>query len=241
MRRRRKPRVIWLSCSNDNRLTSPAGTGAANGIGQFVATLTGPFASGDQVTAIVPVFGDKVSSGVELGLFNNSLSDQFASAYRLRRIVGKIFVGVDQLNTNLGEYAWVTAGLIVLRVDQTTNLPLGGNSDYSTQQIDNWSDPWIWRRTWLLSNNTLIAAAGDGRAFYPETNTGYGSVADGPHVDAKTARIVSNEERVFLCVTLTTNETNPGGTDGPTIRVSYDLRGVASLRANQGNRRNASR
>lgn len=172
----------------------------------------------------------------------SSLADITQSSYRLRRIVGKIFVSLQQLDDpNVQSSVIVTAGLIVLRVGDDA-LPLDTNlNHYSPQRQDSASDPWIWRRTWMLSNTFRATSPASffGGAFWPPTNADYGSVADGPHVDQKTARIISAEERLFLVVGTTSFD----GTSGFTLdlRVVTDLRVLASLRSNAGNRRNASR
>lgn len=240
MRRiRRRPRVVWITPERTGRFNGTATASTDNANGRFFVSLTGPYNAGDQTTAVVAVFGDQPVTTLDVGQLNG-LSQQFSSAYRLRRIVGKIFVGCEQTTNNSGSYAYVTAGLIVLRCDPN-GQPIGALAGYSNQNFDGWSDPWIWRRTWMLGNLSNILLPGSTDFTMPENNTQMGSVMDGPHVDAKTARTVGQEERVFLVVSLSDPFANAAGTPGPQISVFYDLRGVVSLRQNQGNRNNASR
>lgn len=172
----------------------------------------------------------------------DSLADRASSAYRLRRVVGKIWCGIDQFDQEgVTSEVVVTAGLIVLRTHEVAGeiVPLNATTEeYSTQMLQNWSDPWIWRRSWLLGNipNETVGAF----AFFPEANATYGGGnQDAAHVDAKTARIVGTEERLFLVVTGSSVNGNPQVSI--TLRLLWDLRVLASMRTSQGNRRNASR
>lgn len=63
---------------------------------------------------------------------------------------------------------------------------------------------------------------------------------EGPHVDAKTARIVGPDQRLFLVVTNTIQGGSAAG-GVSSCEVITDLRVLASMRSSQGNRRNASR
>lgn len=247
---KRRPRVVWLPPAPFFRLGFPGGgTPASNvfskGIGSsgnaplgFPGTLFG------STTAVFPVVSDSGTTTIDV---QGSLSDFANSAYRLRRVVGKIFVGVDQTvnDADAAIQGLVTAGLIVLRTRTglDNNEPLDAPFDYDTQAIANWSDPWIWRRTWMLGNNSANLEHPNLHVpFYPEVNTtGYGSALDGPHVDAKTARIVGPEERLFLVVSCVTTESQAQVETLTPVRVYWDLRCVASMRTSMGNRGNSNR
>lgn len=245
MARRRSPRVVWLPPDRFNRLGVAGGatTGLQNGISRFfVDVLAGT--DGTSATAVVPVVQD---SQVDISqLTGGSLADYAQSAYRLRRIVGKIFVAHNSQSNAVGAPALqiITAGFIVLKVQQRAGVVVPSNAtlpEYSTQMLQNWSDPWIWRRTWVLGNNLKLLAAGSALSARATDNvSGPGSIADGAHVDAKTARIVGADERLFLVVT---NTIQGGATGGglSSCEVITDLRVLASMRSSQGNRRNASR
>lgn len=90
----------------------------------------------------------------------------------------------------------------------------------------------------MLFNN--LSTTGSPTTVGPESNMEMGSVADGPHVDQKTARIVSSEERLFLTVSATVL-TGSGGELVTSAFVNTDLRVLASMRTSSGNRGNASR
>lgn len=235
----RSPRVVWLPASTE---ASAIVSSATTLIGAGSIAIDGP--AGSFTTATFPVTVDQPSSAVAT---EQSLSDFEGSAYRLRRIVGKIWVGLEAVDfTNEVPAAIVYAGFIILRVD-TNGSPLGGanNNNYHPGILESERDPWIWRRSWLLGNPgtdgtpfpTLVSFPGFNTA--PSGNWQYGSVADGPHVDAKTARIVSDEERLFLIISATALG---GATQEPAaLSILADLRVLASMRSSSGNRRNASR
>lgn len=246
--RRKKPRVVWLPTTNTNSVD----TNASSTWSVVSAGITGAAnASGAPATVIeVPVVMDGTASDPLSA--TSSLADIESSGYRLRRIVGKIYCFIAQTALASEDLWGVSAGFIIRRSDPAT----GGSQASSTGQdqldpanIDNSMDPWIWRRSWLLSNyftgsgsitvnqnrlEDLIHSNGGnnyGRA-YPGGN------AEGPHVDQKTARIVGPEERLFLNISATPIITSSTDTS---LVVIYDLRCLASMRQNIGNRRNASR
>lgn len=241
--RRKRPRVVWLPPDKFNCIgTNPgvsATTGLQNGIKRFLTTT--PSGAGSAHTDVVGVVQDETT---DIALFaGGSLADYEQSAYRLRRVVGKIFCGVHQ-DATAGATTEVvaTAGLIVLRTHQVAGVvvPLNATTEeYSTQMLANWGDPWIWRRTWILGNQLQELAVGNNFPLYADTNQATGSALDGPHVDAKTARIVGPEERLFLVLT----QAAVNGDSQVSVQVDWmwDLRVLASMRSSQGNRRNASR
>jgi len=237
VRRRTKPRVVWLPNTNANSVAADN----RNGIQFFfldIDPLTAPFRG----TAEIPVVIDGEPNPLAA---DQTLSDVENSGYRIRRIVGKIFVGRQQ-DTDAGSpfSTVVTAGLIVRRINPETGASLASLNAtgflQDPQDIENWGDPWIWRRSWWMCNGSSDAAPNS--VDIPFSNMECGSVADGPHVDVKCARIVSSEERLFLNVTA---QIPAGQEGGATITASHlvitDLRVLASMRTSTGNRRNASR
>lgn len=240
---RRKPRVVWLPPDATLRTGhNPAVNQAQTGTFQFVMSPAAPIAIGDPFTVVVPVVGDVQSPEFQSGgLGTTSLSDIYNSGYRLRRIVGKIFCAMSQTSTGGPDASgiMVTAGFIILRTD-VAGIPLQAATpnSYSPAVIGGWPDPWIWMRSWRLSNFTSALTVG-GKVAYPETNVENGPAAcDGPNVDQKTARIIGLEERLFLVITTTAMI---GGTAAYNLTVEGHLRVLGSMRSNVGNRRNASR
>lgn len=236
MRRRTKPRVVWLPSTDVNNIGE-----AKNNVYQtFLIDVTG--VAGDFAVAEIPLVIDQSSDAQDP---NVTLSDIESSGYRLRRIVGKIWVEQVQIQElDAPERIIVTAGLIVRKEDSTTGSSLAFGTAQpqliAPSEIENSGDPWIWRRSWMLSNQFASSAE---RSVGMQNNYMFGSggVADGPHVDQKTARLVGPEERLFLNVSATIVFSTAVGQLLATTRVITDLRVLGSLRPTSGNRRNASR
>lgn len=237
--RRRRRLVTWLP--NVNNPTAQ---------GENLNLLTGAVDvdhRGTTTTAILPVVKDYDPVAASTDAF----VDYTGKGYILQRIVGKLFLSLAQFSATeparTPAAAVITAGFEILRVTDN-GLPLSTAipGSYSPLTEGNERDPWIWRRSWLLGNsyggaqplntNNWDAAAG----YNPNTNTFDGSVADGPHIDAKVKRRVGPEERLFLVIT--TWQPIDYGEAGVDNSVYYvgDIRVLATpVRAS--NRRNASR
>jgi len=240
--RRTRPRVVWLPASTEG---SAIVSSATTLIGGEELAITGP--AGNFQTDLFPIVVDQPASA---NTAEQSLSDFEGSAYRLRRIVGKFWAGRQQVaqETNAPQRLIIYAGFIILRVD-TNGAALSAATpvNYHPGLLESERDPWIWRRSWLIGNQGLAGGGAaipstsgfDGLNCPPRGTWDYGSVSDGPHIDAKTARIVSDEERLFLVVGATALD----GQQGETAIYSFlaDLRVLASMKQASGNRRNASR
>lgn len=172
-----------------------------------------------------------------------SLADWEQSAWRLRRIVGKLFIGYALAGAAPAVAA--TAGFIVLKVNEDDGTPLKAAdvTAYAPDTVGSIRDPWIWRRSWILghgfveqsgftSNNASLAGA-------PAHNMLYGSVADGPHIDAKTNRRIGPEERLFMVLTVR-NLCTLSAQDNSQVYWYLDYRLLGSA-MKASNRRNASR
>jgi len=246
MRRRTKPRVVWIP-------TTPQFSVDGSGVEAWNLFSSGALddsINGTSVAVEVPVVLDGTQSD-PLNV-NSSLADIENSGYRLRRIVGKIFVFVAQTNPTFATLIGVTAGFMVRRVDGTTGNSLAGTLAaplVSPSTIDNSMDPWIWRRSWLLQNGPTFNGTGApvtteelASQFdrLPGNNVRGGSAVDGPHIDQKTARVVGPEERLFLDVSATV-VTSSGSATGTSLVVVYEARVLGSMKTSSGNRRNASR
>lgn len=244
--RKRKPRVVWLPPDPANAVVPNEDTtgwlGTINGgPNQAALEISG---SATTVNVEIPVVIDAPRPETE------SLSDIEDSGYRLRRIVGKIFCLGDTLDqTSDIIVIGIIAGLIVRRTDQlgvslASQVGLNQNS-CSPSERENWQDPWIWRRSWVLANPSLFTSVAAG---LPDniawTNFMHGpSAADGPHIDQKTARIIGPEERLFLNLSATVllGGGDPQNDETNRTLVFTELRVLASMRTSSGNRRNASR
>lgn len=250
-RTRRKARVVWLPADINNRLGKaplPADNAATDSsiiIKVFTANPLGDPPTNEEIPIVLDQQAGTIGS-TQAALTDKTLADVEQSGYRLRRIVGKLFFSADQdTGAALGDpVTWiVTAGFIIRRVaaDGSSVASIASGASgllLSTQTLDNLADPWIWRRSWILSN-----AAGpslDHTNFPNVNNIQTGSALDGPHVDQKTARVVGPEERLFLSVTVAGINGNAEAGPGAILLVG-DLRVLASMRSSVGNRRNSTR
>lgn len=202
-----------------------------------------------------------------------TLADLQGSGWQCRRVVGRIHAAYSPLTNNDQVVTGAdtsppgcifAAGLMVRRVSgQASNT--GGNVALFSQ--DDYTDPWIWRRTWVLGQNAQYTVSGlalnasavgagfsqryigargfteqEVFALFPPTTAHYGSVSDGPVLDQKTNRIIGGDERLFLHFATKALPIQPQTnftTDGHVIGV-FDLRMLGGLRKFT-NRRNASR
>lgn len=248
MRRSRKPRVVWLPTTNTfSTDTANRQVWQTNSV-QLDNTSGNPGLCVEMPVVIDGIGSDPLDP-------TSTLSDIENSGYRLRRIVGKVYCFLSQTNSTTGgeDIYGVTAGFIIRRTDTAGNSlaaqGVNSNINIGPDDIDNSMDPWIWRRSWLLSNGANSVSStglkGDEQSGFlnsgPHTNYGKnaGNLQEGPFVDQKTARVVGPEERLFLDVMgspLFINEGTPCF-----LVVVTNLRVLASMRTSVGNRRNASR
>jgi len=235
VRRKTKPRVAWLPHDNSNAVafSAPHPAGFSNVI-EFVVAGSGA-AQGNVVTGIVPIV---IDNGQSPNTATTSLADIEDSGYRLRRIVGKCFVSAVQDNQNAGGpgLLLVAGAFIILRTD-ASGAPLQASLvQYDLFDIENDDNPWIWRREWIIQDGTSNILED-----FPHTNAEYGSNADGPHIDQKTARVIMSDERLFfVCSVMNlTAESQVGGQTDVIVRLT--TRVLASMKSTLGNRRNASR
>lgn len=246
--RRRKTKVVWLPGTNAFSADSAAIAAPNTTTWQLQTSSIFGSIAGDHTAFEIPVTLD----GSQSDPLNatSSLADIESSGYRLRRVVGKVYILIAQsINDDTTAVFGVTAGLMVRRTGtggaaslaQLAPAVAGENgSELNPGLIDNSMDPWVWRRSWLLGDNGTNATNPLDVTQIPANNYGYQypGPLEGPHVDQKTARIVGPEERLFLDVGVTTILTR---TTDTTIVLITDLRVLASMRQNIGNRGNASR
>lgn len=210
-------------------------------------------------------FNNVISGGVEIPLAWDvpteaevvagtapSLSDWNQQGWRLRRFVGKLHLRLIDSTTNDGQVyldsdAVVTASLIVRRVDSTGNALAAANfSEIENDLANNIRDPFIWRRSWVLNNQESFTDANGDTTYpgrFPDCNSKYGSALDGPHIDQKTNRVISNEERLFMDITATWGywDLDPDQYNyNCELRYYLDYRMIGSTMRST-NRRNASR
>lgn len=201
-----------------------------------------------------------------------TLADLMSSAWRCRRVVGKIHAafqpGSVADNVFTGQATAVpacafAAGLMVRNADSQGDV---ANVSVNLFQRDDYTDPWIWRRQWVLGQSASYTTFGSNAwspgsgsfqnqpigaanfdqqsAFtqFPNTTAGYGSVMDGPHIDAKTNRVVGPEDRLFIHFATKALPIQPQGNyqESSSVVGMYDLRLLGGL-MKATNRRNAAR
>lgn len=239
MRRKTRPRVVWFPHTNANTLRFDDNT--FSNVIELELTTSGATV-GNTVTGFAPVIIDE-NADVQAG--PTTLSDIENSGYRLRRIVGKCFVAKQQIADDGGALLLAAAAFIILKVNPVgqpnAGEPAGGSfnvENLNLFRIENDDAPYIWRREWMLQNS--LATGNTTSADYPHTNSEYGSAADGPHIDQKTARIVGQDERLFFVCSVMNLNLGAAQTDNNTF-FHVTTRVLGSMRTSLGNRRNASR
>lgn len=244
-KRRKRAKYTWFP-------TIGSGVTAADNVSGRAFQITVPAGLGSSVivsplTVDVPNEGDEIDP-TEPG----TLAGVVGQEYFIRRIVGKCFVGLQSAGELDGDptfpsSALVGVGIFIARASDAdagggADLPIGGASlaelqeNYGPLSEDAIRKPWIWRRTWVLGS---LAAAWfldsdpfntRGYALFPPTNAQYGSIQDGPHIDAKTARRVKVDERLWLSVQATKLPLAGTTSVGASIDGYVDFRILAQLR-----------
>lgn len=178
---------------------------------------------------------DDILPGQPMGFYS-------ANEYFIKRIVGKVFVSLNQqANATTAQGVLVGAGLFVARAaddDQSPGVPvpIAGTSasaqvdEYSPLRAENIHEPWIWRRVWQLGNQLTTIADFQGISLFPRTNADYGSVADGAHLDAKTARRVGENERLWFIVAARNLPLNAVVDNVSFVRAYIDYRVLGAMR-----------
>jgi len=249
--RRRKPLVQWLPVfgegGNENNEAAP-------GIRSELILSGNPDETRIDAVGLTFDYTDSAETAQAAGDDNRTLRDLVSgSAYRLRRIVGKCFASWYN-NTGSDDANWPSAidyaaGFMVVRTDDNGN-PYTDFEEVHPLSQDSAEDPWIWRRRWILStfrgftsSSVAVPRIHWGMGF-PNSTADYGSVADGPHIDQKTARVVGRQERLFFIqAARILDPLEQGSVPNPGGLVTYlDYRLLGSLMSTTtGNRRNASR
>lgn len=240
MRRKRRNKGTWFPILG----TGLPGANDDISARDFIINVAG----GGQQTVVAPLTYDVPSEGDTVGADDPGvLAGIVGQEYFLRRLVGKLHVSCDVIasSTGAGAAYLVGAGFFVARAADADagggpNLPIGAAGaaelleNYSPLHHNTIREPWIWRRTWILGTTVGDSLASDPFSSYnihgPHNNAGYPGVLDGPHVDAKTARRVALDERLWFalgCVPLQLGvapSTLQGG-----INAILDIRAFAQL------------
>jgi len=249
-RRRRRPPVVWLPMLG-NGSQSETDTLAFGETGTLLCRPDGQI-TWDATSLTFDYQIDPVTAQTSGGTLPPTLHDIVSgNAYRLRRVVGKFFTGIQRFTldeqTEVGG-AEVGAGIIVVRCDSngTPNTDFNYVNPLITESTD---DPWVWHRRWLLGfgeANATVETTSPGYNIaktFPSNNVYYGSVQDGPHIDSKTARVIASDERLFFVVATRQFSFGDGGATLSNFYIGWNIavRLLATMRTTSGNRRNASR
>jgi len=248
VRKRRRTKYTWLPTIG----TDLDITGAPDDVvaGQQITTVA--LDTGETSIDIFPLTVDQPLEGTSL-LNNTTLGTVIGNEYVLKRIVGKWHAAMQPKRlANNDPSNWgavmVCVGIFVARAqdaDQNADQPIGSatigerRQNYSPLHTDCIREPWVWRRTWVLTNpafantqealtaGTTLGSTGIG---YPTSTGLYGSVADGPHIDAKTVRRVKQDERLWVAIA-TLGFPLGGAVDQSSTVVHYfDFRLLGALR-----------
>lgn len=152
--------------------------------------------------------------------------------YLLQRVVGKVWTGWSTQDNVRAQRCLVCCALAILPVDDgTQDTPAIDNEDFNPLNSANSQQPWIWRRTWVLGG-TPVSGLPSGLYGFPGSSAGYGSVADGGHLDSKIKRRVTKEQRLFFVssVAIMTVFAGPGVDQSAAVNIGYDLRILGSMR-----------
>lgn len=242
VRRKRKTRYTWLPIVPGFEWTDK-GNSCVN---RFILDIP---TDGSVIAGAVPVLEDQPQDpGTAEGI-----GEQVGNEYLLKRIVGKLFLSTTYAATTTPEQKnyrpiIVTAGFFVARADPTNfSGPIGaaeGPGLYSPLEANLTRQPWIWRRSWMLGPggfnfngvnpvDQVVPQGLDGQLSWPLNNY-TGSVLDGPHIDAKTARRIRLEERLWFGIAAASASTI-GFTDvAAFVNVDLEARYLGAMRRPRG-------
>lgn len=237
-RKRRRTKYTWLPVIGTEFESTTPGTFINKWGRDFSLT-----ASTEGTGAVVPLTADLPRDQDITPDAEGVLSDSVGQEWFLRRIVGKLSVlwGINPGGDTCYNIQ-VAAGFFVARSsDADPDFPIGGSAtwsnnlspsvfnSYSPQSNNTVREPWIWRRTWLLGNPEIQTDTNWPAGLVPSHNLGFASSLDGPHIDAKTLRRITNDDRLWFAIGAQTwplGETLGGGS----VRANLDIRLLGALR-----------
>lgn len=238
--RRRKSKYIWLPGLGSPEITDIPES-ADNGF-SFSCSAQDRGAIATSAFALFPILEDTPQEVTSTQENVPNIVDFIGTDYVIKRIVGKVFLEALQVAADTPPTAIVTAGFFVARAeDANPVVPIEANnttqavSNYDPNFVDNIREPWIWRRSWMLSNTGSTNASTNAFRTNRSNNMEYGSIQDGPHIDAKTGRRVRNDERLwFACSARIPTTDSAELTNDPAISIVVngylDVRVLGALR-----------
>lgn len=254
MVKRRRSRGTWFPTFGVLAGAEP-NTLSLTGIDQQVAVTD----DGKAFTRIDTLTFDAPDEGL---YESSTLADIVGSEYLLRRVVGKFhaaYIGEESsplfAKLSLGLFISRASG----GNETDSQTPIGAPSQAFDQDgegreaTENYSplaertmrEPWLFRRTWILGNSNNSQTSADPGSttgtynpaalaweIFPPSTAGFGSVLDGPHIDAKTLRKVGQDDRLYMAVSASRWPLGGAAGQGPEGLINYhfDYRIFASLR-----------
>jgi len=138
-------------------------------------------------------------------------------------MVGHVFATYVITGTGAGDpQAGQPPGALISVGAMVANVDSGGSPTNAVNinpiERDEYTDPWIWRKVWVLGQGMHMTREGPGLANlagfrpsagaqtdvngsfaqFPLSNTESGTMADSPYVDQKTNRVIGPEQRLIL-------------------------------------------
>jgi len=214
--RRRRKKVTWIP-PNGTQITLAQVPDFNSTLFQWELTLNAnasystiqilPFSPFDK-----PVEGGDVGDA-GIGPGGSTLQDVVGNEYLVERIVGNHYgtvISSDSSGQSAVLGVVMALGIFVARADETNqNQPIGPAINYNPFELGNSREPWMFRRTWLLSNHqrtfTDFATNFTGVERAPTTafldapvwTTDYHGLRTGPFFDVKSKRRIRTDERLW--------------------------------------------
>lgn len=244
MRKRRKTRYEWLP--NEGTIGPPGADVDDTHNGVDFGSFANP-TNGTTTLLCRPLIVDEPSEQDA----DKSIGSRQVD-YILKRVVGKWWIQFEQIAEARSPQVLVGAGLFVakcndpdsgLSVLQPVGIDVAAGATvsfltntrqanailtYSPLSNDPIQQPWIWRRTWIFENKIDTTTSPD--RGYPRSTAEYGSVADGPHMDARTARRIRDGERLWAVIAVRSWPINTVFNAGNFITGYLDYRALGALR-----------
>lgn len=153
-RRKRRARPLWFPPIGVNFTIGEAIETV--GFSTFSAAVFGSGAVNNVEFPLTFDFGQEAILADAAAGQIRTLADIMSSAWRLRRIFGNIYATFHPSDSGRGDTTLTTypacmfsAGLMVRKVGNT-GVPA---TDVDPLHRDDYDDPWIWRRTWILGQD----------------------------------------------------------------------------------------
>lgn len=225
MRRRHRNRATWFPV-----------LGFENALGVQVTLDTRSSAvspDGTTNVIVVPLIPDidvpVEQAQINAGRVETSLRDFVeGQSCIIERIVGTVqhVIEPSSLKETSEVVACCTAFAVIPCVDDGTGNPALSTTELDPWNPDNSSNPWIWRRSWILGDEF---EPGQNGTNLPTSNV-FGSGLDGPHIDTKgSKRRIMREQRIFMIHSFFNPFPAGGEGENRVIRSFADVRVIGRM------------